>query len=280
MRCPACETSAPAGAEACPEGHPLRDPAGVFVLLDPERQAEVAALEQAVAQWRAAQGHAPLPAAALPELPDGPHVAGELEWRLRRHDLDLVTDLLRSRSGLRILDVGAWNGWLSHRLSTMGHQVTATEVFAGHIALGAPWPMAVEWRRVQIEPTELDRLEETFDVVILDRCLQFFPDPADAMSHAMARVADGGSLIATGLMIHRSPAQVAARLAAEARRFRKRFGRDLLLRAARGFLDGGDLARMERAGLATHPYPRLRLANVRARIDRSRPEHRYGTAQR
>ena len=37
------------------------------------------------------------------------------------------------------------------------------------------------------------------DVVILNRCLQFFPEPATALKRAQERVAPDGLLIVTGL---------------------------------------------------------------------------------
>ena len=246
-----------------------------------DRRGEVAALEQAVGQWRAAQGRPPLPASALPELPYGPMVGRDHEWRLRGHDLDLVTGLLTERPASRVLDIGAWNGWLSHRLSMAGHDVTATDVFAGPLALGAPWPDPPRWRRVQLEAHELDRLEQTFDVVIVDRCLQFFPEPAEAMPMIRRLIAANGNRHRDRPhRIDRSADAVAGRVDAEARRFRRRWCA-FFLHAAKGYLDRTDLARLEAVGLATHQYGALRLANLRARsFDRSRPEHRYGIALR
>lgn len=248
----------------------------IVVLVDESRREAIARLEEAVSGWRESQGRATLPAEALPALPDGPDVAGDHEWRLRRHDLDLVRSLLRGRPPIRVLDFGAWNGWLSYRLAADGHEVTAADPFAGPSALGAPWPGVVGWRRVQAELGDLERLRERFDVVVANRCLQFTPDPVAAVDILRNLLEPGGMLIATGLMIHRAPETPAARIAAEREGFRAWSGLELFLAPTRGFLDRSDLARLETAGLQTFPYRALRLANVRARFDRGRPEHRYG----
>ncbi|MBA2570508.1 MAG: methyltransferase domain-containing protein [Chloroflexi bacterium] len=248
----------------------------IEVLVDVGRRDAIARLEEAVSGWRARQGRPSISAEALSALPDGPDVAGDHEWRLRRHDLDLVRSLLRGRPPSRVLDFGAWNGWLSHRLASDGHEVTAADPFAGGAALGAPWPGVVGWRRVQAELGDLERLDERFGVVIANRCLGFTPDPVAAVETLRHLLEPGGMLIATGLMIHRSPAVPAARIVAEREAFHAWSGLELFLAPTRGFLDRSDLARLEAAGLRTAPYPALRLANLRSHIDRRRPEHRYG----
>ena len=126
---------------------------------------------------------------------------------------------------------------------------------------------------------QLDRLEERFDLVILDRCLQFLPDPAAGVGVARSTLAPGGWLVVTGLAIWRRGEQARARLAAEQAAFRERFGMDLLLVPSKGLIEASDLAALDGAGLATRPYPALHLANLRARLDGSRPEHRYGLAR-
>lgn len=245
-------------------------------LLDPERRERVLELEIAVVQWRREHGREPLSSEALARLPGGESVAGDLEWRLRRRDLALVRSELAGRSSLRILDFGCWNGWLSRRLTEDGHRVTAVDAFAGSWSLGAAWPTAPTWRRVQAEVTDLGRLGETFDVVIANRCLAFQPDPVGALGPLRRLLVPGGRLIATGLLVYGDPTVARARLAAEASGFRERFGIDLFLRPTRGVLARRDLADLSAAGLKTHPTPGLRLANIRALFDPQRPLHRYG----
>ena len=222
---------------------------------------------------------------ALPALPSGDAVAGDLEWRLRRHDLAVVRSELAGLKAelagprpLRILDFGSWNGWLSHRLTTEGHQLTAVDAFAGTWSLSAPWPTPPTWRRIQAEMTDLTRLGETFDVVIANRCLAFEPHPVTAVATLRRLVGPAGRLIATGLLVYGDAEKARLRLAAEADAFRTRFGVDLLLRPTRGVLDRDDIADLAAAGLDIHATPGLRLANIRARFDPLRPAHRYGVA--
>ena len=281
MRCPECESVVDAESGRCAAGHELRDAAGVIRLVPADLAAEVAALEGAVWADRRARGKAPVPVAALAELPFGPATAGDHEWRLRRADLTVVRSLLAGRRDVTVLDVGAWNGWLSARLAADGHAVTATELFAGPDSLGAHAHAISDWRAVQVDPEDLDRLEARYGLVILNRCLQFAQDPLQLLHAAARRVEPGGQVVAIGLQVFRSAEAVSARIAAERTRFRDERGRELVLRPTKGYLDAGDVRRLEAAGLHTRTYPglRLRVANFRARVDAGRPEHRFGVLE-
>jgi len=285
MRCPICDRSADPGVTDCPAGHPLSDESGVIRLLPADLSAQVAALESCVAIWRADQGRSPLPRAALRHLPEGDAVAGDPEWRLRRADLALVRRQLAGRASaahgkrLRILDIGAWNGWLSARLAADGHAATALDLFAGPDALGARHHLPGAWRAVQADPMDPAALGERFDVVILDRCLAFQPDPVAAVSAAAGVLDPGGLLIVTGIVVHADTELAALRLEAERVAFKARFGMDLLLRPSRGVLTGGHLAALRAVGLTVRDHPFLRIANIRAHVDVSRPVHRIGTLE-
>jgi SAM-dependent methyltransferase len=281
MRCPMCDAATTADADTCPAGHLLEDAAGVIRLLPSDLRAAVDALEADVATWRLEQGRTALPRSALRELPFGDAVAGDAEWKLRRADLRLVRRVIGRRTGVcggpvRVLDIGAWNGWLAARLAVDGHAVTAFDLFAGPDALGARHVMPGRWRAVQGDPTVPERMGERFDVVILDRCLTFQPDPAAAVRAAAGVAVGGGLVIATGIAVPDDPELARLRLEAERLAFRARFGRDLLLRPAGGVADDAFLAAIRGVGMRLHDHPFLRMANVRAVVDRTRPRHLYG----
>lgn len=284
MRCPTCEIHAAPDAADCPAGHPLADDAGVIRLLPPALRDEVDALEADVAVWRREQGRRSLPGRALAELPFGDAVDGDVEWRLRRADLRLVRRLLAGRQGpggapLRVLDIGAWNGWLSARLASDGRTATAVDLFAGPDALGTRHHFPGTWRAVQADPMDPGALGERFDVVILDRCLAFQPDPVGAVRAAAAVTEAGGLVLATGILVHGDPEMAALRLEGERLAFRARFGRDLLLRPTTGTLDAAVLQGLEEAGMRFRDHPFLRIANIRAMVDHGRPRHRYGVLE-
>jgi len=277
LLCPNCRATLDPATWECAQGHAFAEEEGVRRLLSPDMAQRLAELEPALraAGWGAARMD------EYAQLPLGPMTAAgpglRLEWRLRQYDLAVIGILLRGRERQRVLDVGAWNGWLSHRLAEAGHQVTAVDYFAdADNGLGARRHYPTRWRAIQMDLRDLSLLDEQFDVVILNRCLAFFTDPAAYVEAAKARVAAGGMLLATGLQFFLAPEAKARQVAEERRRFKARHGLELFLFPTRGYLDGGDEARLRTAGLRLHPYPRLWAANLKARLLRSRPRHRYG----
>jgi SAM-dependent methyltransferase len=275
--CPICRATLDPSAWNCAQGHAFDEVGGVRRLLAPDLAQRLVALEAAFrAAGRGAgraEDYAKLPFGPLAEA--GPGL--RLEWRLRRYDLEVVRRLMAGRSGQRVLDVGAWNGWLSHRLAEAGHAVTAVDYFAdADNGLGARRFYPTRWRAIQMDLRDLSLLDEQFDVVILNRCLAFFTDPAAYVEAARARVAAGGLLLATGLQIFDAPEAKARQVADERRRFQARHAQELFLFPTRGYLDGADEARLRTAGLRLHPYGQLWAANLKARVFRSRPRYCNG----
>ena len=102
---------------------------------------------------------------------------------------------------------------------------------------------------VQLDPLDLEPLGLRFDVVILNRCLQYFPNPVTALAITKSVLTRGGVVIATGLAVTQQPGESKHRLESERDRFRSRFRMDLLARPAKGYLDADDIVRLEEAGL-------------------------------
>lgn len=276
MRCPACRAPLDPGAGVCAAGHSFQVEGGVLRLLAGESGRQIRAFAAITSAIRVAQGRG-LDPALFPRLPDAPELAGDHEWRLRRHDLALTTRLLGGRGPLRVLDVGAWNGWLSNRLAAQGHRVTAADYFDDERdGLGARrFYGAPGWRAVQCDLSDLPILGR-YDAVILNRCLQFAGDPAAFAALALGCVAPGGLLIATGLQLFRDPRRKAREVAELRRLHRARYGVELFLRPTKGYLDLGDGAALRRLGMSLRPYPQLWAANARALLDWGRPLHYYG----
>jgi SAM-dependent methyltransferase len=281
LLCPTCRTAIDPAARRCAQGHAFAQEDGVLGLLTAEMARRLAEFEAAL---RAARPAPPMPPGlegAFGQLPSGPlaqaHPERRLEWRLRRYDLAVVQRQLTGRGRQRILDVGAWNGWLSHRLAEAGHMVTGIDYFADRDeGLRARRWHGTDWRAFQMDLRDLSVLDEEYDVVILNRCLAFFTDPAAYAAGVKARVAPGGLLLLMGLQFFSAPAEKARGVAAGRRAFQERHGLDLFLFPTRGYLEDTDRAGLEAEGVSVRAYPQLWAANLRARLWRSRPQHAYG----
>lgn len=201
-------------------------------------------------------------------------------WNLRKYDLDLIGRLLSDRAspgGLRILDVGAWNGWLSHRLAAMGHHVTATDVFIdAHDGLGAVRHYPHKFLAVQADQERLHLFEGPFDLVVAQRCTGYFVDLRRSIRQLQALVAPGGTLLLTGVNIYRDPRTIRKQLAQDARHFAERHGVPYFFKPVKGFVDADDANVLVQHGIALRSYPQLRWKNRISRPLGRKPQYNYG----
>jgi SAM-dependent methyltransferase len=286
LRCPECRHFlVPAdNAWLCPQGHRFGyDENGVLVLLTAAFASRLAGFTATWTSIRQREGRRLLEPAVYPWLPAASAVAADPQWRWRCRDWALVRRLLPPRPSLTLLEVGAWNGWLSHRLAAQGHTVVAVDYFADpYDGLGAirHYPTGSDgrprWQAIQMDLLDLGVLADTFDGVILNRCLQFQPDPLAFVRMARNRVKPGGFLLALGLEGFRYPEDGRTRVEAERRRYREAYGFELFLRPTRGYLDREDLAAFRALGMRLYPYRFWLPAGVWWRLRPHRPWPAYG----
>src|SRR5690606_26973745 len=91
----------------------------------------LARFRTAYGEHRAAEGRGRLDSRRLPYITEGPHASA---WRVRARTYEtfiatIVMPRTRElRRALRILDAGAGNGWLCHRLTSLGHEAVALDL--------------------------------------------------------------------------------------------------------------------------------------------------------
>jgi SAM-dependent methyltransferase len=253
---------------------------GVLVLMKASFRQRLESFNERLEQFRAAEGKRLLEGSIYEHLPDALEVRNNFEWRLRRYDLAVIRRLLQKRPQQRVLDVGAWNGWLSHRLAAEGHHVTAIDYFIDRFdGLGARVFYSTTWQAIQMDLTDLSALDQRFDVIILNRCLQFFPDPAHYVAQASAKVAPGGLLVATGLAFYQDASVKAREVQSLRESYQRQYGMEIFLHPAKGYLDFGDRSLLAVRGMQLHLYRQLVPANVKSLVWPTRPRYYYGLYQ-
>jgi 2-polyprenyl-3-methyl-5-hydroxy-6-metoxy-1,4-benzoquinol methylase len=276
LSCPTCHQPLDPERHSCPQGHTfaLRD--GVLSLLDVPFARRLHQFNDTLAQYRAATGRRLLDPALYAELPFAAALQSQVEWRLRRYDWAVAQQWVGVQPQ-RVLDIGAWNGWLSHRLALMGHEVTAVDYFTDpYDGLGAKQFYPTIWQAIQLDLTDLSPLPPVFDRIILNRCLAFFSDPAAYLAQVQTKLAPGGSLLLTGLAFYRNPSSKAQAVADMTQNYRQQYGVEMFLNPTKGYLDGEDQRRLAAAGVRLTPYPQLFLANVKAWLRPKHPRYYYG----
>ena len=132
---------------------------------------------------------------ALPWVPsDDPHAA---EWQIRRESYGhlLRRALSAAPQAIRILDLGAGNAWLSHRLAALGHHVVAVDVLDDDAdGLRASKHYGVRFPAIQADYDALPFAPEQFDLVVFNGSLHYAPDPAATLAAAHRMLAPGGAM--------------------------------------------------------------------------------------
>lgn len=277
LRCPTCaHTLYPVGAGfTCANHHEFGYEADVLVLLDPALQRKLAAFLAGFEPFRQKEGKRLLATAVYETLPFTPELQTNHEWRLRTYDIAVMQQLLARRKSQRILEIGAWNGWLSNWLTRQGHQVTAVDYFIDEYdGLGAQKHYRARWQAIQMDLADLSVLDDRFDIVILNRCIQFFADPVAYALAASQKTAVGGLTILTGLSFFQDFA-AKAKAVAEFNQYLRQ--NDVPpFKPMKGYLDFDDKRQLEKAGVQLRPYPQLWPANLKSRFNKAAPRYFYG----
>ena len=184
---------------------------------------------------------------ALPDVdPGDPHAA---EWRVRRES---YAHLLRHglpegpRRSIRVLDLGAGCGWLSHRLTMLGDAVVAVdELDDEEDGLSACRDYPVPFLAVQADFDRLPFEPSQFDLAVFDGSLHYSPDPQATLAEAKRMLTPGGALavIDSPMFVNENDGE--HMVADTFRRLKAEHGLSSVVRPGVGFLtfDAGSSAR-------------------------------------
>jgi SAM-dependent methyltransferase len=153
------------------------------------------------AEHRAAEGRGALDAATLPYVAGGPLAR---QWSVRARSWEAFSrHVLRpaqqradvhALGPLRVLDLGAGNGWLAHRAAVAGAAALALDVRGDRVdGLGAA-PAGSPIERVVASFDAIPIGRDTFDVVVFNASLHYAEDLGAAL-HEARRVARVGARI-------------------------------------------------------------------------------------
>ncbi len=187
----------------------------------------------------------------LPDCPPEHPIAAQ--WALRRRTFDALTRkvLPGLGQGLRVVDLGAGVGWLSHRLALLGHHPIAIDLTTDERdGLGAARHYQPAWPRVQAEFDRLPLAAGAADLAAFNASLHYSTDYEVTLREALRVLAPGGTLAVLESPIYRRPES--GRQMAEERHadFARRFGTRSEALPSREYLTWTGVAELgERLGL-------------------------------
>ena len=194
--------------------------------------AAIDAFRTAYAAHRAGEGrgHAGAELLSLPYLASGPLAR---QWRVRAATFDAfrkrVVAPMDAAVGrpLRILDLGAGNGWLSYRLACDGHVCTAVDIRGDSVdGLGAARayldraafvPMIASFDALPLD-------DDAFDIALFNASLHYATDLAAVLAEAARVTRPGGCVAILDSPFYADMAGGAAMVAEKRRRAQAVFG--------------------------------------------------------
>jgi len=128
------------------------------------------------------------------------------QWKIRACtfrfiERNIISSLAASRNRpLRILDLGAGNGWMSYRLALMGHSPIAVDLLTNnHDGLGAAVHFCQQvqplFPRVQAELDHLPFPSSTFDLAIFNASFHYSEDYDRTLAEAFRCTRSGGIVV-------------------------------------------------------------------------------------
>ncbi len=175
----------------------MRD--GIYRVLTRQRLVQIEPFLAQYRRVRARDGYRQRSAAyyrSLPAVDPGDPQAAT--WRVRQESFrNLCRELGHvGRHPLRILDLGAGSGWLSHRLTELGHDCVAVDwLDDDEDGLGAFRSEPIRFTRVQGDFDNLPVAPGQFDVAIFNASLHYATDPDETLRHARETLVPFGILV-------------------------------------------------------------------------------------
>jgi SAM-dependent methyltransferase len=223
---------------------------GIWRMLRPERIAPIESFLGDYTKIRLAEGRGSRDGAFYRNLPNCPedHPLA-WQWRIHRRTFSCFRDrvLPSSDARLRILDLGAGTGWLSNRLSQLGHEPCAVDLTCdAQDGLEASRHFDSDWLRVQAEFDYLPFPNASVDAIVFNASLHYSTDYARTLWEAVRVLAPNGLLVVLETPLYRSEAS--GRLMVEERHksFLKRYGTRSDSMASLEFLTWPGLAELGR----------------------------------
>jgi SAM-dependent methyltransferase len=195
------------------------------------RSEQLRRFRSAYAEQRASEGRGAGGVRELLELPylqTGPNVRS---WQVRARTFDAFVRriIAPARRRLRVLDLGAGNGWLCYRMKLLGHDAVAIDMRADDVdGLGAAEGYRAHlndmFARTAASFDALPLAAGTFDVVVFNASLHYAFDLDRALAEAVRVLAPGGRIAILDSPFYRHDHSGQAMVAEKRRSATRQFG--------------------------------------------------------
>lgn len=210
-------------------------------------------------------------------LPFG-DTANHKSWAFRRSSLKIIEQEIKNTRYENILEIGAWNGWLSKFIAPECSQLIAVDYFVHHFdGIGSIEKFHPNICAVQ---TDLDTIftdfkRNSFDLIVLNHNLAFVYNPTDYLVNLIPLLKKDGRILALGNMAFKNPQKIIQLNQLQRIDFKNKFDTELYIHPLKGYLDYSDLGILESKGFHVKKYNSKFLRNLYAIINKQSPMYIY-----
>ncbi|HEX6034880.1 MAG TPA: class I SAM-dependent methyltransferase, partial [Anaerolineales bacterium] len=205
---------------------------GIWRFLLPESEAHYARFIRDYEAVRRSEGRGSASAQYYRALPfkdlSGQHAA---DWRIRARSFKVLEKNVLTRlqnpleRSLKILDLGAGNGWLSNRLAAQGDRVIAVDLLVNdEDGLGAWKHYEHTFTPVQAEFNHLPVMDRFADAVIFNASFHYSENYAETLQEALRVLARDGRIIIMDSPVYRRSASGQKMVEEREAQFKEKYG--------------------------------------------------------
>lgn len=280
LLCPNCKGKIDLQTLSCPQNHQFKNDSGVLLLVEEKFAVKLNVYLKRFSEIRHAKLDNYLKPEDYPLLPFGKAVSGNNEWKLRQYDLEIVMSLLKEREGKQVLEIGPYNGWLTQHIAKLNFDIIAIDYFIDDLdGLKTKNYYGGKWDSIQMDIRDLSIIDEQVDIIVINRCLQFFENPVKYFCSLKEKLKRDGMIILTGLHFFKNPKQKQKQIDKVKFDYKHKFNFELMLVPFKGYLDFEDKRELKSHGVEFFPYSKLFIANIKSAIVPILPRHYYGIFQ-
>ncbi len=234
--CPRCQTalerSTPDRATCPQDGLEFQKVDGIWRFLLPESEAHYARFIADYESVRRSEERGSTSANYYRALPfkdlNGHYQA---DWAIRAHSFNVLVKNVLTRlqnpleRSLKILDLGAGNGWLSNRLSAQGDRVIAVDLLVNEQdGLGAWKYYEHTFIPIQAEFNHLPIMGHFADAVIFNASFHYSEDYSKTLREALRVLSTEGLIVIMDSPLYRNPISGERMVEERETQFKKKYG--------------------------------------------------------
>ncbi len=200
-------------------------------------------------------------------------------WKLRQYDLELVQSLMPAKRN-KILEIGAWTGWLSHHLAKE-NDLLALDYFTHELdGLAAKKFYSEDWLTVQMDLENFSIIQEKFDLIVVNRACSYFTDLNRSLEQIKTLLKPNGKIVLLGICYYSNTVQAKQRLTDLQVDFEQKSGIPFFFKTYKGLIDSDELFVIKNASFEIKNYSQLRFKSFINKFRKNKPEYLYATWQK